>query len=262
MQKKFDVMTIIGFLVGVSGIVAAYKFLAHGKISMLIGKSALEGILIVFLGTIAATIVGQSWTRFISIFKIASHAINPTTYNLREAIDQLVNFAAIARKDGVLALEKELPNIKEPFFRKIFGLAVDGNDPDMLKTVAESEIEFLTERHTINYTVFAKMGGYSPTMGIIGTVLALIGTFASAGDDPQGLISHIATAFVATLWGIFLANLVFLPLSDRLKNGHLEEIEYMEIIKKGVISIQEGEAPSIVKAKLYSMLPANQQIQK
>ena len=124
---------------------------------------------------------------------------------------------------------------------------------------------FVGERHNVNINIFNKMGGYSPTMGIIGTVIGLIGTFAAAGGsggESDKLISHIATAFVATLWGIFLANLVFLPIGDRLKNIHLEEEEYMEVIMRGVIAIQEGEAPSIVKAKLYSMLPASKQEKK
>jgi len=175
----------------------------------------------------------------------------------------MVNFAAMARKDGVLALEKEVVNIKEPFFKKILGLAIDGNDPDVIRSIAETEAYFVGERHSVNAKMFDKMGGYSPTMGIIGTVVGLIATFASAGSgDAQELIKHISTAFIATLYGIFLANVVFLPIADRLKNIHLDEAEYMEVVTRGVISIQEGEAPSIVKAKLYSMLPASKQEKK
>ena len=263
MDKKFDVMTLIGFVLGVSGIVLSYIFLSEGKLNMLIGKPALEGILIVVLGTISATIVGQSWSRFTKIFGLFGIAYNPPTYNIHDTIESLVNYDAMARKDGVLALEKELPNVREPFFKKMFNLAIDGNDPDVIRSIAESEMEFKQERHNISFSIFVKMGGYSPTMGIIGTVIALIGTFATAGTgDKDKLIQHIATAFVATLWGIFLANLVFLPISDRLRNISLEEKEYMEIVTRGVIAIQEGEAPSIVKAKLYSMLPETKQEKK
>ncbi|MBM4165850.1 MAG: chemotaxis protein MotA [Ignavibacteria bacterium] len=265
MDRKFDMMTLIGFIMGVGGIVVAYKFIGHGKMRMLVGAPALEAILIVGLGTMSATIVGQSWKRFTTIPKLVGQAYNPLTFNFHESIDQMVNFAAIARKDGVLALEKELPTIKEPFFKKMLGLAIDGNDPDVIRSIAETEMTFVGERHNVNITIFNKMGGYSPTMGIIGTVIGLIGTFAAAGGgggDSEKLISHIATAFVATLWGIFLANLVFLPIGDRLKNIHLEEEEYMDVIMRGVIAIQEGEAPSIVKAKLYSMLPASKQEKK
>ncbi len=265
MEKKFDIMTLIGFVAGVAGIVVAYKFIGHGKMKLIVGKDALEAVLIVGLGTISATVVGQGWKKFTSIFGLFGQAYNPTSYSIHEAIDQLVNFASIARKDGVLALEKELPTIKESFFKKMLGLAIDGNDPDTIRSIAETESYFITERHSVNANIFAKMGGYSPTMGIIGTVIGLIGTFATAGasaGDTDKLIAHIATAFVATLWGIFLANLVFLPIGDRLKNIHLEEAEYMEVITRGVISIQEGEAPSIVKAKLYSMLPSSKQEKK
>jgi len=256
-------MSLIAFVVAVAGILVAYKFLGKGKIYTLIGPAAAEGILIVFLGTIGATVVGQSWERFTKIPTLFGQAYNPLTFQVHETIDQMVNFAAMARKDGVLALEKEVVNIKEPFFKKILGLAIDGNDPDVIRSIAETEAYFVGERHSVNAKMFDKMGGYSPTMGIIGTVVGLIATFASAGSgDAQELIKHISTAFIATLYGIFLANVVFLPIADRLKNIHLDEAEYMEVVTRGVISIQEGEAPSIVKAKLYSMLPASKQEKK
>ncbi|MBS4027917.1 MAG: MotA/TolQ/ExbB proton channel family protein [Ignavibacteriales bacterium] len=263
MQKKFEIIPIIAWVVAVAGILLAYKYIGGGKILTLIGKPALEGMIIVFIGTLGATVVGQGWDHFTKVPSLMGLAFNPLQYNVKESIDQMVNFASVARKDGVLALEKELPNLKEPFFKKMLSLAIDGNDPDVIRSIAETEMTFVAERHSVNAKIFDKMGGYSPTLGIIGTVVGLIATFAAAaGGDPQDLIKHISTAFIATLWGIFLANLVFLPIGDKLKNVHLEEAEYMEVVMRGVISIQEGEAPSIVKAKLYSMLPASKQEKK
>jgi chemotaxis protein MotA len=103
------------------------------------------------------------------------------------------------------------------------------------------------------------MGGYSPTMGIIGTVMGLIATLASAGDDADILIRHIAGAFVATLWGVFMANIVWLPIADKLKHIHNEEYLFMDMIVEGVLAIQAGEIPSVIRARLNSMLPAGEQ---
>ncbi|MGB9913072.1 MAG: motility protein A, partial [Candidatus Kapaibacteriota bacterium] len=118
---------------------------------------------------------------------------------------------------------------------------------------------YMNERHNINITLFQKLGGYSPTMGIIGTVMGLIATLASAGSDPTVLIKHIATAFIATMWGIILANLLWLPIGDKLRVLNLEEIELMQMILDGTLAIQLGEIPSVVRAKLLASLPLSEQ---
>jgi chemotaxis protein MotA len=115
------------------------------------------------------------------------------------------------------------------------------------------------ERHSRAASILQKMGGYSPTMGIIGTVMGLISTLAAAGDDANTLIRHIAGAFIATLWGVFMANIVWLPLADKLKHINNEEFLYKDVITEGVLSIQAGEIPSVIKARLNSMLPAGEQ---
>ena len=129
----------------------------------------------------------------------------------------------------------------------------------MLRALAETEVNYVGERHSRAAAIFQKMGGYSPTMGIIGTVMGLIATLASAGEDANILIRHIASAFIATLWGVFMANIVWLPIADKLKHIHDEEYLFMDMIVEGVLSIQAGEVPSVIKAKLNSMLPAAQQ---
>ena len=118
------------------------------------------------------------------------------------------------------------------------------------------------ERHYSNIFIFTKMGGYAPTMGIIGTVMGLIMTLANAGTDPNVLIKSIATAFIATLWGVFSANILWLPIGDRLKRCHSEEKNMMEISLEGVLTLQSGEIPSIMKARLVGMLPQKEQLSK
>lgn len=136
---------------------------------------------------------------------------------------------------------------------------MDGTDIDLLESIAIGEIKAMQNRHNSFISIFNKMGGYAPTMGIIGTVMGLIMTLANAGQDPTTLIHNIATAFIATLWGILSANLLWLPISDRLKECHLEEKQMMELSLEGVMAIQSGEIPSIVKSRLMSLLPQKEQ---
>ena len=143
--------------------------------------------------------------------------------------------------------------------RKLFQVAIDGADPDTIQKVSESEIEYITERHLANINLFNKLGGFSPTMGIIGTVMGLISTLASAGSEPKVLIHHIASAFIATMWGIFMANIVWLPIADKLRNLHTEEIQMLQVMVDGVYSVQLGETPSVIRAKLVGAFPLSQQ---
>jgi len=120
------------------------------------------------------------------------------------------------------------------------------------------EKESILERHEVYAGVLNKMGGYSPTMGIIGTVMGLIVTLANAGEDPAELVRHIATAFIATLWGVFLANLVWLPLADKLKFRSAEEALLLDLITNGIIAIQNGTSPTLIRRNLELMLPPSE----
>jgi chemotaxis protein MotA len=178
---------------------------------------------------------------------------------VKETIETIVRYSSIARKEGLLSLEKELDGSPDPFMKKMLRFAIDGTDPDVLRSLAETEVEYAAQRHSQNASIFAKMGGYSPTMGIIGTVMGLIATLAAAGEDANKLIHHIASAFIATLWGVFMANLVWLPLADKLKHIQNEENLFTQMIVEGILSIQAGEIPSVIKARLNSMLPSGEQ---
>ena len=218
--------------------------LEGGSIGALI---LLPAMVIVFGGTFAAAMIGTSLRNFVS------------AYDIQGTIGSIVRYSTVARKEGLLSLEKELNTVSDPFMRKILRFAIDGTEPEILRSLAETEVNYVGERHAQNATIFQKMGGYSPTMGIIGTVMGLIATLAAAGDDANTLIRHIASAFIATLWGVFMANIVWLPIADKLKHLHNEEALYMDMIVEGVLSIQAGEIPSVIKARLNSMLPAGEQ---
>jgi chemotaxis protein MotA len=217
----------------------------------------LPPIIIVFGGTFATAIIGSGWDRFRRTVDYAKIAAFPPLFNASALVDKLVGFSIRARKEGLLSLESEVKTIEQPQLRRWMQLAIDGTDTESIRMIAEVEIMHMSERHAANAGLFSKMGGYAPTMGIIGTVMGLIMTLASAGGDPNTLIHNMASAFIATLWGIFSANIIWLPVSDRLKLCHLEEKQYLEILLEGVLAIHQGEVSNVLRAKLLSSLPGN-----
>ena len=251
----FEFGTIAGLILGLVSIFGSF-LLEGGTLGALI---LIPAMMIVFGGTIATAMIGSPAKIFFRIPKLIKLALIPPKYDIVGTIEAIVNYAVVARKDGILALEKEVNNVSHPFLKKILRLAIDGTDPETIREIADVEISYIEERHNANAGVFTKMGGYAPTMGIIGTVMGLISTLANAGEDPNVLIRHIASAFIATLWGVFSANIIYLPIADRLKSIHAEEKILLEIIVEGVLAIQAGEVPSIIKTKLYSMLPISEQ---
>jgi chemotaxis protein MotA len=255
MKKSFDIGTAGGLAFGIVSIFGSF-LLEGGQIGALI---LIPAMVIVFGGTFATAMIGTSLKNFLGLGKMFMLALFPPKYEVKETIESIVRYSTIARKDGLLALEKELEKVEDPFMKKILRFAIDGTDPEVLRSLAETEVEYVTERHTSGAAIFGKMGGYSPTMGIIGTVMGLIATLAAAGDDPTTLIRHIASAFIATLWGVFMANIVWLPIADKLKYVHNEESLFMNMIVEGILAIQAGEIPSVIKAKLNAMLPSGEQ---
>ena len=247
--------TLIGILLGCVSIFGAFLW-EGGTLGALF---MLPAMIIVFGGTLAAGMAGTSFKMVSKLPSLFRLAIFPPHYNTQDIIFLIVEFSAIARRNGILAIESRLEQVPHPFLKKLFQNCIDGADPDTIQKIAETEINYITERHNANISLFHKMGGYSPTMGIIGTVMGLISTLAAAGSDPNILIHHIASAFIATMWGIFMANIVWLPIGDKLKTLHNEEMQLMQVMVDGVYSVQLGEPPSVIRAKLVSAFPLTQQ---
>jgi len=255
MKSSLDITTVGGLVIGFSAIFGSFIWEGGNLAALLLGPA----MLIVFAGTFAAAMIGTSMKSFLQIGKLFRLVILPPQYEVSGTIETIVRFSTIARKEGLLALERELDKVSNPFMKKILRFAIDGTEPEVLRSLAQTEITYVTDRHAQGAGLFQKMGGYSPTMGIIGTVMGLIATLAAAGEDPNTLIRHIAGAFIATLWGVFMANIVWLPIADKLKHIHNEEYLFMDLIVEGILSIQAGEIPSVIKAKLNSMLPMAEQ---
>jgi len=225
-----------------------------GNPAALIAPSSL---LLVFGGTIGVMVAGvlmKDAKGFVGVFKAA---LMPKVAEPDEAIGTVVQFAEKARRQGLLALEEDARKVEDPFLRKGIELAVDGTDPEELREILENEIAAMKGRHKAGAKMFADMGGFAPTMGIIGTVLGLIHVLNNL-SDPSKLGPLISAAFTATLWGVLTANVFWLPMSNKLKRSSEMEVHRMELLVEGIISIQAGANPRVVEQRLLSYLSPKQ----
>ena len=244
-----------GLILGLAAIFGAF-LIEGGSIKALF---LIPPIMVVFGGTFAAVIIGFGIENFKKIFQLMKLAYNPADYDIKVLISAFVELAKKGRREGLLSVERDLQTLRYPFPQKMIKFVLDGTDAMALENIAATELKAMQDRHYSNIFIFTKMGGYAPTMGILGTVMGLIMTLANAGNDPNILIHNIASAFIATLWGVFSANLIWLPIADKLKQCHLKEKHMMEVSLEGVLAIQAGEIPSIIKSRLMSMLPQKEQ---
>ncbi|MCX6155573.1 MAG: MotA/TolQ/ExbB proton channel family protein [Candidatus Kapabacteria bacterium] len=250
--------TFIGIIIGAVAIFGAFVW-ESGSITSVSNLIMLPAMIIVFGGTFAAALAGSSFQQMLRIPNLIRLAIYPKNYDMEELMEQIVFLASVVRLHGILALDKYLAELKHPFLRKLFEVCIDGAEPEMLNHVSQTEVYHISERHSTNISIFVKMGGFSPTMGIIGTVMGLISTLAAAGSDPNVLIHHIASAFIATMWGIFMANVVWLPIGDKLRTLHNSELQVLQFIHDGVHAVLLGENPTVIKARLASAFPLSKQ---
>lgn len=248
-----DIATLGGLIVGVGAVVIAFV-LEGGHLSALFHGPAM---IVVIFGTFGAATVTTSIRIFANIPKLLKVAFFGKAVDSISLIEQIVGLAEKARREGILGLEQNLQQTRNPFFRKAMQLVVDGTEVTMLRNILETEMAYIDQRHKTGILFFQKLGGFSPTMGIIGTVLGLIHALSQV-DDAGKIAGAIAGAFIATLWGIALANLCYLPISDKLRFRHQQESKSLELVLEGMISIQSGENPRVIKNKLLSFVNPNQ----
>jgi len=187
----------------------------------------------------------------------AKHAFLNREFDYMGTIQTLVNFASKARREGLLGLEEDVDQLEDKFLQKGMQLVVDGTDAELVRNIMETDLTYLEARHKQGEDMFTAMGGYSPTLGIVGTVMGLIHVLSVVGDDPAAMMKGVATAFIATFFGISFANLVWLPIATKLKVRNTEEILMRQLMIEGVLSISAGDNPRIVEEKLKAYLPPN-----
>jgi chemotaxis protein MotA len=214
----------------------------------------IPAIIIVFVGTGGATFASVGMERMKLIPTLYKRSMSAEPPDRGAQVAEMVGFAERARKDGLLALESEVEQIEDAFTRKGLQLVVDGTDPDMLREILEAEIEGMETRHKAGAEVFKIAGGFGPTLGIIGTVMSLVHVLQNL-SNPAILGPAISGAFIATLMGVGSANVVFLPVANRLKGLSEEEVEERYLLLEGILAIQAGDNPRVVSEKLMSFVP-------
>lgn len=244
-----DILSIIGVMIGFTAIIAGNS-LGGGDFAFLLNFHAL---IIVVGGTLGATLLHFPPRVVWQSIKISRWVVAPQKIPLRAQIKKIVDWSALARKEGLLGLEGVIDLESERFAQKGLQLLVDGNEPEVIRDCLEVDI---TTREGLDLqaaNVYSAMGGYSPTIGIIGAVIGLIHVMQNLAN-PELLGSGIATAFVATIYGVGLANLLFLPVSNKLKAQILLISKAEEMMMEGITAIAEGENPRNIELKLSGYL--------
>jgi chemotaxis protein MotA len=241
-----DTSVLMGMGIGFGGLLAGF-IIEGGSPRGLVGFSAL---IIIVAGTSGAVIISFGMKQFMSIPKLFKDSMQAALGPSKELVQLLYNFAEKARREGLLSLEDDIDKLGDEFLKKGIRLVVDGVDPEIVRNTLENDITLYEHRKKEAAEILFQAGGFSPTMGIVGTVMGLVLVLSNLGGDTTALGHAIAAAFIATLYGIGFANLIWLPVANKLKGKMKEEILARELILTGILSIQAGENPSLIKDKL------------
>lgn len=243
-----DLATVIGLAAGVGLIVTA----------LLLGGAPLAFIdvpsmLIVIGGVTAVTFIMFPLRTVVGSIQVAVKAFRDDTWNLDAIIDQMVSLSRLARTNGILALEDAEKEIKNPFLKKGIQLAVDGNEEDLIRFIMATDVSFTRERHAIGQKVFKQMGAMGPAFGMIGTLIGLVQMLRTL-DDPSSIGPAMAVALLTTFYGALIANLVCLPIANKLEFRSKEEALAKQVVTEGIISIMQGANPKVLKDKLEAFV--------
>src|SRR5690242_167709 len=245
-----DIATIVG-VVAALGIVFTVQVLEGGNPASII---LIPSILLVFGGAFMAGMAGGVLKDALGAGKLLQKAFLAKVTPPNKLVDDIVKLAERARREGLLALEDAVKTVEHPFLKRGLQLAIDGTDPEELHDILHAEVGAKKKADKAGMKIFENMGGYAPTVGIIGTVMGLVHVLENL-DKPETLGHSIAAAFVATLWGVLSANLLWLPLGSRIKRLSEVETDQMELTIEGVLAIQAGANPRVVAQKLRALLP-------
>ena len=253
-----DLATLIGLILAIVGIVGG-NILEGGNPMALVN---LPGFMIVIVGTLGAVMISQPMSVMVGLPKFLMKALmGGKGHNSAETVDLFVTMADKARREGLLALEADVDKIHDSFTKKGVQLMIDGTDPELLREIMEIEADAMKHRHEGNFAALEFMGGIAPTIGVLGAVMGLM-TVMTHLSEPELIGPGIATAFVATFYGVFTANVLWLPLAKKLANNSKHELHALNVVIEGLMSIQSGDNPRIVREKLEGFLQPNQRQKK
>lgn len=244
-----DLATIFGILISFGLIVAA---IIHGGDLKLYFD--LAAFLIVFGGALGATLASYPLPQFLNLAALLRNVFTVRLPSGMNIVDALLYFANKARREGILSIQASLTTVDDAFLRKALQLTVDGLEPESIQNILETEIIHLEQRHETGAEILATLGLFAPAMGLIGTLLGLV-MMLKTMNDPAAIGPSMAVALLATLYGAVSANLLFLPMSNKLKQRSKQEVLRMDMVVEGALAISRGENPRLVEEKLLSFLP-------
>jgi chemotaxis protein MotA len=248
-----DILTILGVVVGLGSLLVG-QALEGGHVGSILQFTA---ALIVLGGTVGAVMVQFPLPKFLEAMKMGLETIKAPADNAAALITLLAEYANLVRKQGILALESKVKEAPDPFLKKGLQLLLDGNEPKAIREILEVELSYSEEYRGMSIKLFESLGGYAPTFGIIGAVMGLIHVMENLAD-PTKLGAGIAVAFVATIYGVLSANLIFLPVAGKLKLRNRMEAVTRELIIEGVLAIASGDNPRIIQERLECFLDRHQ----
>lgn len=243
-----DITTIVGLIAGFTLIVMG--ILSGGTMSAFIDPPSL---LITLGGTLAGTLINHPLNQMVGLVSVGMKSFFWSSLPSTELIEKIVGFAETARREGILALEQAVQEVDDAFMSTGIRLAVDGTEPELIQTILETELSFVEERHKAGANMFTYMGSAGPAFGMIGTLVGLVNMLQNL-DDPSALGPGMATALITTFYGAVVANLIFIPISGKLKIRSAEELLQKRMIMEGIMSIQSGDNPRIVEQKLATFI--------
>ena len=246
-----DLATLLGILVA-SGLVVS---------SIVMGGSgawfiSYPSMMIVIGGTMGATLINYPLSEVISVFKVTKNAFRHRSYSPISLVPRMVEFAKKARREGILSFEAQLKEIDDPFMRRCMNMAIDGMETESIEEVVSTEILWLEERHRLGAEIFSTMGAFAPAVGMLGTIIGLVQMLMQM-TDPTAIGAPMAVALLTTFYGTMLANLLFLPISGKLKVRSRQEILAKQMVLQGILAIQEGDNHRIVEQKLKAFISPN-----
>ncbi len=244
-----DILSVIGIIIGVGAILLG-QYLDGGHVTTLLNGPAL---IIVLGGSLGAIMLQSPLVVFLHAMKLISWVFKPPQLPLDDSIQRIVRWSDVARREGLLGLENLIDEEPDLFIRRGMQMLVDGHEPESIRATMEIDMISKEKLDIQAAKVFEGMGAYAPTIGIIGAVLGLIHVMGNLADPTQ-LGSGIAVAFVATVYGVAMANLLFIPIGNKIKSVIQEEIQFREMLIEGIVSIAEGDNPRIIQSRLYGFI--------
>ncbi|HUU82449.1 MAG TPA: MotA/TolQ/ExbB proton channel family protein [Phycisphaerae bacterium] len=244
-----DISTLIGLILGVG--LLSWAVMSKSDLGTFVDGGS---VAIVLGGSVAAAMISFPLGNLLGVFRVIRNAFFTKPHNATALIKDLVSYAEIARRDGILSLENVANENDDPFIVSGIRMAVDGTDPELIEQIMQSELDSVATRHEAGRALFENVGKYAPAFGMIGTLVGLVVMLKNM-DDPSAIGPGMAVALLTTLYGSLLANLVALPLADKLGTRSRDEMLLKEIVIRGVMAIQSGDNPRVVEQKLKSFLP-------